>query len=116
MKGPCTPTCCTLLCASFFCFLLAGLELESSVIRSTSFIAKGATAWLSCEAIVAVVEVSSPEVGANVGHLFSNDVDQEQGNTIVNYCGPSYFEALSSHGNNAHHTKVKKDLPSSFNM
>jgi hypothetical protein len=26
---------------------------------------------------------SSPEVGANVGHLFSNASDQEQGNTIV---------------------------------
>jgi hypothetical protein len=31
-----------------------------------------------------VVEVSSPEVGANVGHLFSNAIDQEQDNTIVN--------------------------------
>jgi hypothetical protein len=30
-----------------------------------------------------VVEVSSPEVGANVGHLFSNAVNQEQGNKIV---------------------------------
>jgi hypothetical protein len=29
--------------------------------------------------------LSSPEVGANVGHLFSNAVSQEQGNTIVNY-------------------------------
>jgi hypothetical protein len=27
--------------------------------------------------------VSSPKVGANVGHLFSNVVNQEQGNTIV---------------------------------
>ena len=27
--------------------------------------------------------LSSPEVGANVGHLFSNDVNQEKGNTIV---------------------------------
>jgi hypothetical protein len=26
---------------------------------------------------------SSPEVDANVGHLFSNAVNQEQGNTIV---------------------------------
>jgi hypothetical protein len=25
----------------------------------------------------------SPEVGANVGHLFSNAMNQEQGNTIV---------------------------------
>jgi hypothetical protein len=30
-----------------------------------------------------VVEVSSPKVGANVVYLFSNTVDQEQGNTIV---------------------------------
>jgi hypothetical protein len=84
MKGTCTPTCCTLLCASFFCFLLAGLELEPPVIGSTSFGVEGATAWLTCEVIVAVVEVSSPEVGANVGYLFSNAVSQEQGNTIVN--------------------------------
>jgi hypothetical protein len=27
---------------------------------------------------------SSPEVGANVGHLFSNAINEEQGNTIVN--------------------------------
>jgi hypothetical protein len=72
MKGPCTPTCCTLLCASFFCFLLAASELEPPMIGSTNFVAKGATTWLSCEAIVAIVEVSSPEVGANVVHLFSD--------------------------------------------
>jgi hypothetical protein len=54
--------------------------------------------------------------GLHVDHLFSNAVDQEQGNTIVNYYGPSSSEALSSHGNNAHQTKVKNDLPSSFNM
>jgi hypothetical protein len=30
-------------------------------------------------------EVSSPEVGANVVHLFSNVVNQEQDNTIINY-------------------------------
>jgi hypothetical protein len=29
--------------------------------------------------------LSSPEVGANVVHLFSNTVNQEQGNTIVRY-------------------------------
>jgi hypothetical protein len=64
--------------------LLAGSELEPPVIWSTSFIAKDVTAWLLCEAIIAVVEVSSPEVGATVGHLFSNAIGQEQGNTIVN--------------------------------
>jgi hypothetical protein len=71
-KGPCTPTCCTLLCASFFCFLLAGFELELPVIGSTSFVTEGATTWLLNEAIVSTVEVSSPEVGTNVWDLFSN--------------------------------------------
>jgi hypothetical protein len=51
MKGPCTPTCCTLLCASFFCFLLAGSEHEPPVIGSTSFGAEVAPAWLLNEAI-----------------------------------------------------------------
>jgi hypothetical protein len=84
MKGPCTPTCCTLLCASFFCFLLAGSELEPPVIGSTSFVTEGAIAWLLYEAIVTTVVVSSREVGANVGHLFSKVINQEQGNTNVN--------------------------------
>jgi hypothetical protein len=72
MKGPCTPTCCTLLYASFFCFLLTSSELEPPVIGSTSFIAEGATTWLLNEAISSKVEMSSPEVGANVGDLLSN--------------------------------------------
>jgi hypothetical protein len=54
------------------------------MIGSTNFVVEGATAWLTCEVIVTIVEVSSPEVGANVGHLFSNAVSQEQDNTIVN--------------------------------
>jgi hypothetical protein len=72
MKGPCTPTCCTLLYASIFCFLLAGSAVEPPVIGSISFVAEGATTWLLNEAISSIVEVSSPEVGANVGDLFSN--------------------------------------------
>jgi hypothetical protein len=59
---------------------LAGSKLELPVIGSTSFVAEGVT---PCEAIVVVVEVSSPEVGANFGHFFSNVVNQEQDNTIV---------------------------------
>jgi hypothetical protein len=55
-------------------------------------------------------------VGANVGDLFSNAVDREQGNTIVNFYGPSSPKALFPRGYNAHQTKVKKDIPSSFNM
>jgi hypothetical protein len=68
---------------------LAGSELEPPMIGSTNFVAEGATAWLPCEAIVAIVKVSSPEVGANVGHLFSNGIYQEQGNTIVSHYRPS---------------------------
>jgi hypothetical protein len=83
MKSPYTPTCCTIPCAFFFCILLASSELEPPVIGSTSFVAEGVTTWSPCEAIVVVVEVSSPEVGTNVGHLFSNVVNQEQDNTIV---------------------------------
>jgi hypothetical protein len=37
------------------------------------------------ERLSKAVEVSSLEVGANVGHLFSNAVKQEQGKTIVKY-------------------------------
>jgi hypothetical protein len=51
-----------------------------------------------------------------VGHLFSNVVNREQGNTIVNYYRPSSFEALSPHEYNAHQMKVKRDIPSSFNI
>jgi hypothetical protein len=81
---------------SFLCFLLVGSELEPPVIGSTSFVPEGATAWLPCEAIVAIVEVSSPEVGANVGHLFSNAIYQEQGNTIVSHYVPSSNRSIIS--------------------
>jgi hypothetical protein len=63
--------------------LLAGSELEPPVIGSTNFVTEGATTWLLHEAIVTTVQVSSPEVGANVGHFFSNAINQEQGNTSV---------------------------------
>jgi hypothetical protein len=53
-----------------FSFLLAGSELEPPMIGSTSFVAEGDATWSPCEAIVVVVEVSSPEVGTNVGLLF----------------------------------------------
>jgi hypothetical protein len=95
MKGPCTPTCCTLIWASFFCFLLAGSEHDLPVIGSTSFVAEAASAWVLDEVISSKVEVSSPEVGTNVGDLFSNAMNQEQGNTVlkVNILRPSkhYF-------------------------
>jgi hypothetical protein len=50
--------------------------------------APGTTAFFGSmskmDVLLKVVEVSSPKVGTNVGHLFSNAIDQEQGNTIVN--------------------------------
>jgi hypothetical protein len=55
MKGPGTPTCCTLLYVSFFYFLLAGSEPEPLVIRSTSsFVAEDTSAWLLNEAISSI--------------------------------------------------------------
>jgi hypothetical protein len=66
-EGPLHPNMLYLLCASFFCLLLAGSELEPPMIGSTSFVTEGVIACLLCEAIITVVEVSSPEVGANVG-------------------------------------------------
>jgi hypothetical protein len=68
------------------------------------------------DALPKVVEASSPEVGANVVHLFSNAVSQEQGNTIVNRQRPSSPEALSPRGYNASRTKAKKDTPSSYQI
>jgi hypothetical protein len=53
------------------------------MIGSTSFVTEGALAWLSYEAMGTTMEVSSPEVGTNVGHLFSNATSKEQGNTKV---------------------------------
>jgi hypothetical protein len=50
---------------------------------------------------------------AIVGHVFSNAVNQEQGNTIVKDKGPSSSEALPPLGFNDHWTKVMKDMPSS---
>jgi hypothetical protein len=39
---------------------------------------------MKVDALSKVVEVRTLEVGTNVGHLFSNAMNQEQGNTIVN--------------------------------
>jgi hypothetical protein len=57
--------------------------------------------------------VSSPELGANVGHLLSSTMSQEQGNTNVNGYRPSSFEALFPLEYNDFQTKVMKDIPSS---
>jgi hypothetical protein len=52
--------------------LLVGSEIEPPVIENTSFVDEDASAWLLNKAISSKVEVSSPEVGSNVGDLFSN--------------------------------------------
>jgi hypothetical protein len=53
------------------------------------------------------------ERNAVVGHLFSNAVNQEQGNTIVNDKGPSSSKTLSPFGYNNLRMNVMKDIPSS---
>jgi hypothetical protein len=62
-----------------------------------------------------VVEKGSPEVGANVGNLFSNAISLEQDNTgNVKYYSPSSFEALFPLEYNDLWTKVVKGIPSSM--
>ena len=51
----------------------------------TSFVAADDEAWWLSEAIVVVMEVSSPEVGTNVGYLFLIDVNKKQDNTYIKY-------------------------------
>jgi hypothetical protein len=48
----------------------------------------------------------------SVDHLFSNVVNQEQGNTVVNGQRPSSSEVLSPLGYNNLQTKIMKDIPS----
>ena len=45
----------------------------------------GGTTKVVARAVVEGGRLSSPEVGANVVHLFSNAMNQEQDNTIVKY-------------------------------
>jgi hypothetical protein len=59
-------------------------------------------------------DVSKIRSFLGVGHLFSNVVNQEQGNTIVKDKGHSSSEALSPFGYNDLCTKVMKNTPSSF--
>jgi hypothetical protein len=74
---------------AFLFWLLASRKGSASWFTSSGCrAAPGTVAFfggmLKVDALPKVVEVSSPKVGANVGHLFSNVVIQEQGNTIVN--------------------------------
>jgi hypothetical protein len=104
--------------ASCLPFLALGFSQRESLLVGVQWL-KGSL-WRYCllrrhvegECLPKVVEVSSPEVGANVGHLFSNAMNQEQANTIVKGQGPSSSEVLSTLGYNNLQTKVMKDMPS----
>jgi hypothetical protein len=115
MKGPCTPTCCSLLCASFFFFLLAGSELEPPVIGSTSF---------GAEATPALNEAISSESGSEftgggrqcwelVLKCFELRTRQHKD---VKYKCPSSAEALSPQGFNELRTKVMSKISRRFHL
>jgi hypothetical protein len=74
--------------AFLFWFLASHRERASWFVSSGCRAAPSTVAFFGgmskMDALPKVVEMSSPEVGANVGHLFSNAISQEQGNTIVN--------------------------------
>jgi hypothetical protein len=114
MKGPCTPTCCTLLCASF-CFLLAGSGHEPPVIGSTSF---GAEA----------TPVSNEAISLESGSEFTGGGRQCWGLVLkcfelrtrqhkdVKYIRPSSAEALSPQGFNELRTKVISKVSRRFHL
>jgi hypothetical protein len=48
------------------------------------------------DALPKIVEVSTPEVGTNVGDLFSNAMNQEQGNTKCQRLKPFVLRSIIS--------------------
>jgi hypothetical protein len=115
MKGPCTPTCCTLLCASFFCFLLAGFELEPPVIGSTSF---------GAEATPALNKAISSKSGSEFtgggrqcwGLVLKCYELRTRQHKDVKYKCPSSAEALSPQGFNELRTKVMSKISRRFHL
>jgi hypothetical protein len=69
-------------------FLASRREIVSWFVSSGCSAAPGATVFFGgmtkVDASSKVVEVSTPKVDTNVGYLFSNAMNQEQDNTIVN--------------------------------
>jgi hypothetical protein len=115
MKGPCTPTCCTLLCASFFCFLLTSSKHEPPVIGSTSFVA---------EATPALNKAINSESGSEFtggGHqcwglvLKCFELRTRQHKDVKYKC-PSSAEALSPQGFNELRTKVISKVSRRFHL
>jgi hypothetical protein len=115
MKGPCTPTCCTLLCASFFCFLLADSEHEPPVIGSTSF---------GAEATPALNEAISSKSGSEFtgggrqcwGLVLKCFELRTRQHKNVKYKRPSFAEALSPQGFNELRTKVISKVSRRFHL
>jgi hypothetical protein len=115
MKGPCTPTCCTLLCASFFCFLLAGSEDEQPVIGSTSFGAE-ATPALN-KAISSKSESEFTGGGRQCWGLVLKCFElRTRQHKNVKYKCPSSAEAFSPQGFNELRTKVISKISRRFHL
>jgi hypothetical protein len=115
MKGPCTPTCCIILCASFFYFLLAGSEHEPPVIGSTNF---------GAEATPALNEAISSESGSEItgggrqcwGLVLKCFELRTRQHKDVKYKCPSSAEALSPQGFNELRTKVISKVSRRFHL
>jgi hypothetical protein len=115
MKGPCTPTCCTLLCASSFCFLLAGSEHEPPVIGSTSF---------GAEATPSLIEAISSESGSEFtgggrqcwGLVLKCFELRTRQHKDVKHKRPSSAEALSPQGFNELRMKVISKVSRRFHL
>jgi hypothetical protein len=117
MKGPCTPTCCTLLCASFFCFLLAGSEHEPPVIGRTSFEAEAAAAWFLNKAINSKSGSEFTGGGRQCWGLVLKCYElRTRQHKNVKYKRPSSAEALSPQGFNELRTKVKSKILRRFHL
>jgi hypothetical protein len=78
-------------------FIGEGIQQKTEKSLMSYVVKQPLSVWL----VVVTINVFLP-YSYTIGHLFSNVVDQEQGNTVVNYHGPSSSEALSPHGYNAH--------------
>jgi hypothetical protein len=84
--------------------LVKGLVVNSRIVKEASWTHRPrTTSQLPQSNLMAVSSVVNLPT---VGHLFSNVVTQEQGNTLVNCKRPSSSEALFLHGYNVHQTKA----------
>jgi hypothetical protein len=92
---------------------VSGLDNAKKIWDTLKISHEGNDATMTTKMKLVKGELGRFTMKRGVGQLFSNAMNQEQGNTIVNYNGPLPSEALPPHGCNAYQTKVKKDIPSS---